>query len=546
MPKPDIRATEAALRRWAPLVLLAIGIAAYHNSFAGPFLFDDIGNIVQNPHLWRLWPLTEAMRAPADTGIVGRPIVNLSLALNYAFGGLGVWGYHTVNLAIHLVAALFLFGIARRTLLSARLRSRYQRSASGLAFAIALLWMVHPLQTASVTYIIQRSESLMGLWYLGTLYAVIRGAASTHHRRWWDATAVMACALGMGSKPVMATAPLLVLAYDRVFLSQPASPILRDRGWLYAGLAATWAVLVLSVRSSPDRFTYAPSAGFALTGVSPLAYALTQPGVILHYLRLAVWPHPLCLDYHWPLVRSISAAVGPGLAVGALLASTLVARYRAPAVGFLGVWFFLVLAPSSSVIPLADAAFEHRMYLPLAAVIALVVLGLARMPLPRVIGIGAVAAATITLALLTMDRNAQYRDPIALWQQTVALRPENPRAHVNLGALLTQQGDVEAAKTHELIALRLDPRDAKTQYNLGLLLAQQHQLDEAIQHFQHALTLTPLYADAHNNLGAVLLLKGRLADARGHFEEALRINPNHAQARYNMALVTQRLSPNGP
>jgi hypothetical protein len=166
-------------------LLIGIGLAAYFNSFAGSFLLDDKLRIIDNPQIRRLWPLWAVMAHST------RPILELSLALNYAVGGLNPWTYHAFNLAVHLSAGLLLFGIVRRMLESDRLRARYGDLSRWLAIAVAAIWLVHPLQTESVTYIIQRAESLMGVLFLMTMYCGIRACgpfASTamdhrcHHR----------------------------------------------------------------------------------------------------------------------------------------------------------------------------------------------------------------------------------------------------------------------------------------------------------------------------------------------------------------------------
>ena len=232
------------------LVIICVGLYAYHNSLRGPFVFDDVPAIRDNPTIHQLWPPWQALSPPqADNPVTARPVVNLSLAVNYALGGLNVWGYHVVNLAIHILGALVLYGVVRRTLLCASLRERYGDEARWLALAVALIWVVHPLQTESVTYLIQRTESLMGLFFLLTLYCVIRGSTSSG-RRGWYAAAIVCCALGMGSKEVMVVAPLTVLLYDRAFLSGSFREALRARAALYAGLCGCWLVLVGLVASS--------------------------------------------------------------------------------------------------------------------------------------------------------------------------------------------------------------------------------------------------------------------------------------------------------
>src|SRR5687768_14114124 len=142
--------------------LVAAIVSAYFNSLGAPFVFDDLLAIPENPTIRRLWPLTDVLFPPRGEGlsVEGRPVLNLTLAFNYAIGGTAVRGYHVVNLAIHSLATLTLFGLLRRTLLLPRLRERFGRDALPLSAIIAVLWSLHPLQTESVTYVIQRAESL--------------------------------------------------------------------------------------------------------------------------------------------------------------------------------------------------------------------------------------------------------------------------------------------------------------------------------------------------------------------------------------------------
>jgi len=325
--KPDsIEATTGKSLAWtvlAPLTIVAVGLSVYLSSFEGAFVFDDAAHILNNDRMTELWPLTKVLSGR-------RPVVDLTLAINHAVGGFNVRGYHAVNVAIHILAALTLYGIVRRTLLrwgrrheawgdgpfsqaeaavssvSTRLDSD---TASWLAMVGALIWVVHPLQTQSVTYLIQRAESLMGLFYLLTIYCVIRGAVSSEaqggRRRAfaWYVAAVVACALGMGCKAVMATAPVMALAYDRTFLAGSVKDALRRRWGLHAGLAATWGVMWSTgvVRGVLNPSARVAHIGFGYKGITPLEYALTQFGVLVEYLKLSMWPRPLCLDYTWPV-----------------------------------------------------------------------------------------------------------------------------------------------------------------------------------------------------------------------------------------------------
>src|SRR5215469_3205386 len=268
-----------------PLLIPAATVLAYANSFSGPLIFDDFTWIETNPHIRHLWPLWNALQSPQGAPGTGRPVVCLTLALNYAVSGLAPWSYHVANLAIHVSAALALFGIVRRTLQRPRLRDRFGTQANGLAAAVAVCWAIHPLQTESVTYIIQRMESLMGLFLLLTLYCVIRGHDSPRRSEWY-ATAVVCCAMGMGSKEGMVIAPIIVLLYDRIFLANSWAEVWKERSALYAGLAATWLILISLVIVNQAR-------GGGLMGnpaVSWWRYAQNQFGAMAQYLRLTFWP----------------------------------------------------------------------------------------------------------------------------------------------------------------------------------------------------------------------------------------------------------------
>jgi hypothetical protein len=432
-------------RRLFPLLLVLAGLWAYHNSFTGSFIYDDRPSIQENPTIRHLWPISNVLSPPHESWITveGRPLINLSLAVNYAIGGTNVQGYHALNLAIHILAGLTLFGIVRRTLLQPRLRGRFGAVADDLALAVALIWTVHPLQTESVTYIIQRAESMMGLFYLLTLYCFIRGAASSPLPRLWHGLCIGACALGMASKEVMVSAPLMVMLYDRTFVSGSFREAWRRRWPLYLGLSATWILEVFLVVSA-GTFSKASGVVQHVWGGTRWEYLLTEPGVILHYLRLAVWPYPLCFDYYGCLPAGTGRSILlPTLVMAALLGATAWKCKTNSAWGVLGAWFFLILAPSSSIIPLDSPVYEHRMYLPLAAVVtgAVVVafvLGkrLLRNPSGSVLGWVACGFVVVPLAVLTIRRNRDYNSEVTIWQDTIEKNPNNPRSQNNLAWVL--------------------------------------------------------------------------------------------------------------
>jgi protein O-mannosyl-transferase len=531
----------------AAAAIVFIGGLVYSNSFAGRFIFDD-RTILEDASIRQLWPPWTAMFSPNN---VARPVIGLTFAINYQISGLEVWSYHLLNLLIHLLAALALFGIVRRALLSERMRQRFGTAATVLAASVALVWAVHPLQTQSVTYIVQRGESLMGLMYLATLYAVIRAAQSTSKR--WIVAAVVACAVGMATKPVMATAPIIALLFDVIFISGSLKTSLRRRWALYATLGSTWIILAATI-AAPTPADW--SVGFKMKSLMPLEYLQTQFGVITHYLRLALWPDALVLDYAWPVARTASAIIPFAAIIISLIAATLWALVRRPAVGFLGAWFFLILAPTSSLMPIADLAFEHRMYLPLAAVVALCIIGAYRIghefiarftqsaaqrkQIGQFVGAGALAVIVAALASSTFLRNTYYQSEIVMWADIVKKRPANARAHNNLGMFLAERGQYAEALAHFDEACRLNPDDALAKNNLALTLANQGRVSEAIPLYLDALQRKPDYTDAHFNLGRALVAQGDLEAAKAHFIDTVKLDPTYGEAYFGWAMALKK------
>jgi tetratricopeptide (TPR) repeat protein len=416
-----------------------------------------------------------------------------------------------------------------------------QGDATLIAGVVALLWTVHPLQTESVTYVSQRSESLMGLFCLLTLYGFIR-SVKAESRNCWLVLSVAACFCGMATKQVMVTAPVLVLLYDRAFVSGSFRSALTSRRWYYAGLAATWFWLgFLMHRSS----LAAISVGFQ-AGVSWTTYAMTELRVVTDYLKLALWPHPLVFDYGVDILATDPLAAAPyAFIIAAILAGVVIACRRAPGVGFLGCWFFLVLAPTSTVVPVAAQPMaESRMYLPLAAVVALAVTGLYAMLGRRSLVLWPVLA--VGLGWLTFVRNETYGSELALWRDTVAKVPRSARARYNLGIVYSQQGQYAQAVEQDEAGLLLDDGwaaagQAPAAHNkLGYDLAALGRVPEAVAHYEQALRLRPDYALAHLNLARALVRLDRYPEAIRHFEEALRLKiggPEAAEAELGDALI---------
>ncbi len=547
------------------MICLAI-LAAYHNSLSGPFVFDDETAVLDNPTIRQLWPVWRPLAPPGDLTVSGRPLANLTLAVNYALTGTNTWSYHAFNLAVHLLAALTLFGVVRRTLAgsgSQRLPARGKPPGKGpsppasrrglpplpesaavarpghptfLALAITLVWALHPLQTEAVTYIVQRVESLMSLFFLLTLYCFIRSVEARRPRR-WQACAIAACFLGATTKEVIALAPVLVLLYDRTFIAGSFAEAWRRRWRLHLALAGTWVVLAGMVAST--GWNRNGTSGFDI-GVPPSAYWLTQFEAVARYLWLSFWPHPLVFEYGTFWVKDAAEVLPYAVVVVPLAIATLVALWRWPVGGFLGAWFFGILAPTSIMPGRIQMIVEHRMYLPIAALITLVAIGVgARCGRAGIVALLAWAAA---LGGLAESRNLVYRDARSLWIDTVARRPGNDRAHNNLGNALVDAGLIADGIVHYQTALRIRPDYPEAHSNLGNALLKTGRVAESIAECQASLKLEPDYAKAHNNLGNALLEAGRVQEAINHYDRALQLRPGDAKTHYNLGNAWLKLA----
>ena len=546
-------------------------MVCYANSLSGPFVLDDRYAIAENASIRSLAGVLNLRR---ETPVAGRPLVALSFALNHRVGGLEVRGYHLANIAIHICTSLLVFGIARRTLRTPRLRSRYGAENTALAFAIALIWTVHPLNTETVDYVTQRTESLMAFMLMLTLYASIRGLEDTRSTR-WPVTALVACALGMACKETMVVAPLLVVLYDRIFAFQSVREAAHRRSRLYVGLFLGWLVLAYLNVEGPRS----GSAGLS-SAADSWNYLLNQTVMIVRYLRLAVWPADLVINYGPPAPLTLTQVLPHAIAVGALLILTLLSLVRWPAVGFLAAWFMITLAPTSSFVPIAtEVGAERRMYLPLMVLVAGSVLAVYHFSnsnrLARPLRIATLIVALLTLSATTMARNREYTSALTLAQTTLERWP-SPAAHGMVGTELAILGRDDEA----LPELRVGaPSDPRARYNLGItlfnlkdyegaireleLLAREHPMraevplarrvagnayagqqkwEEAIEQYRLVLSMLPfdeatkrLLVDALVKHGTAFGSSGRPVDAIPVLRRALELDPSNPIASHNLA-----------
>ncbi len=540
---------------------LVLGVAVclvYGPATRGPFVFDDSGSIVGNSSIRQLWPLTGSgdnsgpLNPPKATPVDGRPLVNLTFAVNYHFGKLDPFGYRVVHIVVHLLSAMLLWAIVARTLRLDYFEGRFKRVAEPLSFASALVWALHPVNTESVVYVTQRTELLMGMFYLATLYCSLRYWAAAHSaaRSAFLMLATLSCLSGVLCKEMMASAPVMVLLFERTFVAGSFRRALR-RSWpLYVGLALAW-VHVIVLYSNGVR---TQGIGFG-QGVAAHVWWFTQAKVLFLYLKLAVWPWPLVIHYEIPYLQTVAQAWPWLLATGLLAIATLVLLWRRAAAGYVAIWFFAVLSPTLVIPLVAEAAAERRMYVPLAAIVPLCVVGgyvvlrtawrcATRREQFESIRSGPLVAFTVATILLATGfgylssrRLVVYQDELTLWQDAVVHQPHDPVIQFNLGTLLAEAGKLPEAIRHFEEAVQLDPNSYRAHYNLARSLEASARPQDAITHYRAALRLQPEDAASHYNLARLLEDAGNLREAIGHYRQAIALQPDFSAAHTNLAIL---------
>jgi thioredoxin-like negative regulator of GroEL len=533
------------------LLLCIVTVAIYANTLNAPFVLDDISSITNNP-------ITRNFQLVLNSRIVNY----LSLALNYRLHGLDVTGYHLVNLGIHLANGMLVYTLLSLILSTPALTpSRFSsRDKRLLALFTALLFACHPLQTQAVTYIAQRATSLATLFYLAThcLYLSAR-FAPTRSRALACGTAAFGTALlAMATKEIAFTLPLTLMLVEALLfdgsLRRKALPL------LLLFLPTLFVPLAL-IPTLGARGNLAELLG-KITSLTPAIsrgeYLLTQFRVILTYLRLLLLPVGQNVDYDYPVSRALSPGVLASLLVIVAilgLAAFLVIRARhrrqpeLKLVAFGIFWFFMALSIESSIIPLPDVIFEHRVYLPsvgfFTAIVTALFLGRQHLHGRAARSAGFVlpslALAVVVLAGTAAARNSVWQDEVSIWEDIVAKSPSKARAHGNLGNAYQNRGRfAEAAREYRETA-RLDPKDPGARINLGTVCYRQKQWAEAARWYREALQLDPGNAAGRYNLGKALTEMGDLAGAAQELREAVRLKPDHDAAHNSLGIVYFKL-----
>lgn len=553
--------TVGELQAWLvsrPRVILAAAavaaIAAYTPSLSGPFLFDDLSEIVDNPAIRTLVPPWRPMFEGGE--LPHRPIPYLSFAANHAFGRVltAVVGtmpldplpFHAVNVLIHLVNGWLL------SVVVSRLLARRQPDTTGLlsdpavAAIASTIWLVHPLQSQAVSYVYQRIELLAACSALTTCAAFLEAAASPRPLP-WVAAAVLACGVGMACKEWVVVVPIVMLLLDRSFLAASWREVFTRRGGWHLALFATWIILFAVVGLQRDRY---PENGFSLW--QSVVYAANQPVVILWYLsRLAV-PIGFSLDHGTVLRKDLLGGDAwlllPAMGTLALASWAVVALPRRPAAAFSVLAFLLLLAPTSSILPVQDVCVEHRMYLasalPITAAVVLVVTSAAWL-LPLT------AATVVALVALTAVRNTVYRSPLAAWHDAVVKSGGSSRSLARYGTELSKRDRHDEAIAACVAAVERNPLNPVPYAALSAAFLNAGRLEEAARAAQAGLAAQadgsasfhdPVLDRLRMYLGLAL---DRAGDSRGEplLRGAVAQMPDSLAAKEHLARAVVRSDP---
>jgi tetratricopeptide (TPR) repeat protein len=516
-----------------------------------------------------------------------RPLLHATTALNYYFGGLDTRGYHAVNLALHLINGVLLYLIVFLTGRRLRFEESSLRTAAGLS---ALVFVVHPIQTEAVTYIISRSTLLSTMFYLLGIILFLKAATSERRKVLYGAGLLIASLMGMASRENFVTFPLMLFLYDLFFISGfSAKDALKRHYKLYLPVVLSLGYFAFIVLSN----TYDRSVDYPGIGVKPYDYVITQFKAHWTYLGLLVFPAGQNADYDYPISRTlfdlptfISFVGYIGLWAGAYH----LARKR-PAVAFGALWFLVTLIPISFAVAfmglrLGNVIFEHRAYLPSAGAIAAAAWGIVslteRNEKLRIAAVSVIVVLSLVLSAAAYKRNEVWRSDVSLWEDVVKKSPEKDRghynlglayqnrkmmdeaieqyeaaikirpgvseahelgliikdkSHYNLGLIYQEMGLLEEALEHYETAIKINPDHAKAHNMIGVLYRKKGRNDKAIEYYEIALSLDSDNAEMHNNIGNVYDIEGQTDKAIEHYMEAIRLNPDYAVAHYNLAIA---------
>lgn len=521
----------------ALLILPLAGLVTFRGYLDGPFLFDDLHTIRDNPHISsELNPLyffkhtASASRAP--TTLV-RPLLTFTYALDHRLSGPGPRGFRRTNLAMHVINALFLFGLTRQV-----------KKLRPMALPCALLFLLHPLNSVQVGYVSNRSSLLSSAFYLAALWAFAHSHRAIKDGRTDTSRSILTVALlaalyacGLFSKAAASTLPASILLWAAAFGKGVEEKAGDNRRAIFFAVGSTAALLVvffvyLLFRHAHSAYTFFPPA-------RPLPvweYAAAQTRVFWTYARLIAFPVHLSLEHEAWAPGSASALLSANFILstgGIFLLVAVSLRYlrRAPEMSFAVIFSIIYLLPTSSVVPLVVLCNENRPYLSCLGLIwpLLILFENVRQRQPRV----ALAVLSVIIALfaaLVVDRASAYHTEESAWQDAIEKAPGLSRPHVNLGVVLAGYGRAGLARSSYSWALEIDPCQARALNDLGNLSYREGRWDRAEGFYRRALECDPGSVAAMLNLADHLIGVGEYEEALELLERAIAVWPDYSEA----------------
>lgn len=531
-------------------LITIFGFLAYSNTFSAPFVFDDFAYIVENPVIKEFDYFLEPSKV--EDAELSRIVLHtrkpryvgfLTFWANYRLHGLNVTGYHVVNLAIHLMNSIVLYMLVLVTFRTRFLKtSALSKQARYIALFSALLFVSHPIQTQAVTYITQRFTSLATLFYLLSLlsYVSSRLSGASIRRYALYALSLVSAVLAMLTKQNAFTLPLAIALYEVMFFEGR----FRRRAVRVFPFFLAMFIIPLSLMDI-DRplgeVLEDASRAPAQPALPRWKYLVVQFRVIVTYLRLLLLPVNQNLDYDYfrysPLFMFQAFLSFLFLSALFLSAVYLFRRFRHSAswtriIAFGISWFFLTLSVESSIIPIYNLIFEHRVYLPSAWVFvaavtgAVALIGRLKTGTLRITVVSAVVLLPFVFSVATYARNSVWKSRVSLWEDTARKSGQKARPLINLGIAYIEEGEPEKAIPVLTRVLDITPKSAKVWYHLGSAFRGAGQPRKAIQHYMTAIRLNPDHKDAHYYLALTYYSVNLLDEAIKHYRIALDLKPD--------------------
>jgi tetratricopeptide (TPR) repeat protein len=529
-----------AQKIYCSIALALIGILVYGNHLQNTFQFDSVSYIKNSLSLKN--PESMLTLQFWMSHFFSRGLLSVSMALNAHLDELQPFGYHMLNLALHIFNAILIFFIFKKALL--HFKNQIGENNAAISFFAATIFLVHPIQTESVIYIVSRSEVLAATFYLFA-FLLFQICLNLHKRDSLLKKLILPLAIlllpviGFSAKQTLATFPLIIFLYYISVCSLDSPVIKFFLNWKWKILTAVLLFLSLLLHKllSDEAFLIGPSQPNEMVGRA--SYMLSQPAVVVfYYLKKILFPINLNID---PEIEVVTHLFSFSF-IASIMVITFIAYYlwKQKAwrfyIFFLG-WFFIILSPSSSIVTLHDLAAEHRVYLALPGIIFILAYGLFKILKNKKISILILCGLTLFLGTLSIKRNMIWKTELSLWQDTYKKSPDKLRPLINLARANSIEGNSEDAVRYYEEALSKGPGVFVIQYNLGELYLKEGRVEEAILRFQSALKLKPEIPETYAKLGKIYLSlkKWKLADI--YFKKCIEIDSRFSHVFKNLGVL---------